>query len=72
MQVRPRSMKLEDLRELIRAWISADTRAVAAERSVTEMQLSGERPSEGMVLQAVNLRAEATTAKENVVRSAVE
>lgn len=70
--MRSRSMTLDDLRELIRAWIAADTRAVAAERSVTEMQLSGERPSEGMVLQAVNLRAEATTARENVVRSVAE
>lgn len=59
---------MEDVRELLRAWLAADTRAVTAEKKVTEMQVSGERPSEEMILQALALRAEATAARENVVR----
>lgn len=59
---------MEDVRELLKAWLAADTRATTAEKKVTEMQLSGERPPEEMVLQALALRAEATTAKDNVVR----
>lgn len=65
-------MSLDDVRELLRAWVAADVKAVAAEKKVTETQLSGERPTEEMVLQAVQLRAEASTAKENVVRLVTE
>jgi hypothetical protein len=61
-------MKLKDLQELLRAWAAADVKATAAEKLVTELQLSGERPSETMVLQALQLRAEATAARESVTR----
>ena len=63
---------MEDVRELLKAWVAADVKAVAAEKKVTEMQLSGERPTEEMVLQAMKLRADACTAKENVVRLVAE
>lgn len=63
---------MDDVRELLNAWVAADVKAVAAEKKVTEMQLSGERPAEELVLQAMKLRADASIAKENVVRLVVE
>ena len=63
---------MEDVQELLKTWVGADVRAIAAEKKVTEMELSGQRPPAALVIEALKLRAEATAAKDNVLRLVVE
>ena len=65
-------VRVEDVRELLKALAAADVRAVAVEKMVTERQVSGERASEALIVEAQRLRAEAAAAKDKVMRLVAE